>query len=674
MYAAIYRLLKQFSLHSLKARVVLALIVSSLCATLLIVSLFSTVQFYKVSDQIKADIQKNIELISDSLSEALWSFKEETVQYMASGLSQTQYIAAAEVISETGEHYLYGLKIGEPEFTKTLSHQNEKVGTIYIWLDQRAINRYVKDSVFYVILVYVFSAVLVAIISIRLIGFMLSRHLSNIVNHMRSFKLDDSLKREIELDRAPYIDDELNQIVTSFNRLRHDTQDYLSAKQQYEKHLTYQANHDDLTGIANRRYGLQLLEEKIRQVGFNGRFALMFVDLDGFKDINDTHHHLVGDEILRIVSARIQQFVKPHGGFLARIGGDEFMVVVDLQGAELNIFAESILKKIKEPYGVASDKLSLSCSIGISMYPDDADTATNLIANADTAMFQAKNAGKSQYKTFSAEMFEDLMVKSRLKTALKTALENDEIQVYFQPIFAIEDGSIVGFEALCRWFHPEYGAVRPDVFIALAEETGDVVEIDRYVLTETVKKLHKLQGKGQALFGTVNFCPLDFEQPDIVDYLDNVLTRYPLVENRLEIEVTERSMINESGNTNINRLLEELEKLGVKIAIDDFGTGYSALSYVKNYRAFISKIKVDRLFVRDIEQDTADVALVSSIINMAKGLNMTVVAEGIETVQQQDLLASLGCQYGQGYLISKPLPIEEFCQLVAKQTSQDKVS
>ncbi|WP_185976663.1 putative bifunctional diguanylate cyclase/phosphodiesterase [Catenovulum sediminis] len=654
-------------MHSLKARVVLALVVSSLFATLLAVTGFSVVQYYKVHDQIQKDVEKNIELVSASLSEALWSFKEETVQYMASGLSQSQYIAATEVISETGERYLYGVKSGPPSLTQDLTHQQELVGNVDIWLDRKAINRYVIDSVLFVVSVYVVSAVLVSFIAIRVIGYMLSRHLSNIVSHMQSFKLDDSLRREIVLNRAPYIEDELSEIVNSYNRLGRETQDYFKAKRQYEKHLTYQANHDDLTGIANRRYGLHLLEEKIRSTSIDGKFALLFIDLDGFKDINDTHHHLVGDEILRIVSARLLDIGNVYGGFVARIGGDEFMLAVELDGIQLDALAKNLLQRIKEPYGIANDILNLSCSIGIAMYPEDADTATNLIANADTAMFQAKSSGKSQYKTFSAEMFEDLVVKSRLKAALKDALKNEQISVYFQPIFAIDDASIVGFEALCRWNHPEYGSIRPDIFIALAEETGDVVEIDRFVLEKVVKKLHKLEQTGARLFGTVNFCPLDFEQTDLIDHMAGLLERYPLTLNRLEVEVTERSMINESGNANIPLILQNMEKLGVKIAIDDFGTGYSALSYVKHYRSFISKIKVDRVFVRDIQHDTADVALVNSILSMAKGLGMTVVAEGIETEKQRDVLSSLGCQFGQGYLISKPLPIDEFCDLLNVQ-------
>ncbi|KMT67068.1 GGDEF domain-containing phosphodiesterase [Catenovulum maritimum] len=670
MYKYYYKILDKLSLNSLKARVVLTLFATSLLITVIIASAFSAYQFIKVKQQITLTVHENINSTISSLSEALWSFKEETVSHIVAGLNQSPYISAVEVISDSGKTYAEGVKSNSFFTKRDLSFKSEQispvnVGTLQIWLNQSAINKQIYNTVYNIILVYLISALVIALITIKLIDAILSRHLSRIATGLQKFDLNDSDNIHLQLDRPSYIQDELTSILDGFNTLRQNAKDFLTTKEQFEQHLTYQANFDDLTKLANRRYGLELLNNKIKNIQDKACFSILFIDLDGFKEINDTHYHLVGDELLKIVAKRLTDISIIQNPIISRIGGDEFMMAINLTGAQLNSFCNDLINAIKRSYIIAETRLSLSCSIGIAMYPADGDTATSLISNADTAMYQAKLAGKSQFKFYSEEMSQELIFKSNLKTALKTALARKEIQVYFQPIFAISDAKIVGFEALCRWNHKEYGPIRPDVFIALAEETGDIVEIDRYVLCEVIKNLAEFEQQSDkiSLFGTVNFCPLDFEQKDLTQYLNFQLEKYQLTNNKLEIEVTERSMLAED-ETDIKQKLEELANLGVKIAIDDFGTGYSALSYVKNYRSYISKIKVDRLFVRDIEVDHADAALINSIISMAKGLGMKVVAEGIETEEQKNMLETLGCQYGQGYLISKPIPIEEFKQLV----------
>lgn len=664
MFAACYALLKKLSLTSLKARVVLAILGSSLATTLLAISVFSAFQYQTFHEQVNEDVQENINIIIEPLSEALWSFKGETTQFIVNGLTQLPFVSAAKVTSETSEVYAVGDKQSQPIYTHSLIYQNEKVGELNVWLNKVAINQYILNSLVYIALVYILSSLLITLILIKLFDFMVSRHLLLIARSLQKYKVNDNLIEQIHLERNPTIHDELSMIVDNLNRLSLDTNTFIKTKQKYEKHLTYQANYDDLTKLPNRRYGLNLLENKIKANHCD--FSLMFIDLDGFKEINDTHQHLVGDQILQIVADRLNNIASPYPADVARIGGDEFMFIVDVNGIALENLAGIIINTIKAPYHINNDKLLLSCSIGIASYPMDADSATALIANADTAMFEAKSAGKSQYKQFSSEMFDSLMFKSKLKNALGAAIQNQEISVYFQPIFSVDDTKLLGFESLCRWHHPEFGQVRPDIFIALAEETGDIVEIDRFVLTQTVQLLHSLESScpNLNLFGTVNFCPLDFAQIDLIAFLSQVLTTYPLTQTKLEIEVTERSLLHNDTESSIQTILNALSKLGVKIAIDDFGTGYSALSYVKHYRQYISKIKIDRIFIRDIVSDKADSALVNAIIKMAEGLDMKVVAEGIETHAQRITLKQLGCQYGQGYLVSKPLSYDDFLNYI----------
>ncbi|GEM_PF-3451548 len=669
MYTACYAILKKLSLNSLKARVVLAILASSLIISLAVIGAFSTYQYKTIHAQVNKDVNDNLALVEEPLAEALWSFKEETTQFVLSGLVRVPFISTAQINSTTGETYLIGEPVGSAQFTQQLNYHDEQVGELKVWLNNDEINHYISAALTYIIFIFIFSSLLITLVSIKLFDYMVSRHLILISSGLKTYNINDESLTEIELERNQVIEDELSKIVSNFNQLNKETHNFIRTKQKYEEHLTYQANYDDLTGLPNRRYGLQLLEQVLKKNQNKDPFSLMFIDLDGFKEINDAHKHLVGDEILKMVADRLKKVAHSYPAHVARIGGDEFMFIVNLTGDPAENLANIIIHTLKAPYKIQQDVLNLSCSIGIAVYPDDADTVTSLIANADTAMFEAKSAGKSQFKTFSANMFEDLLYRSQLKSAVGSALDNNEISVSYQPIFSIDKSNIVGFESLCRWSHPKFGQVRPDVFIELAEETGDIIQIDRYVLSETIKLLNQLEADYPTLFGTVNFCPLDFAQEDLVHNVSQLLAESPLETCRLEIEVTERSLLQDDIQTNVQQKLEELDKLDIKIAIDDFGTGYSALSYVKHFRKYISKIKIDRLFIRDMVVDTADAALVNSIIRMANGLEMAVVAEGIETDDQRSLLNQLNCQFGQGYLISKPLPKDQFIQLLESDKS-----
>ncbi|MCU4677419.1 EAL domain-containing protein [Catenovulum sp. 2E275] len=666
MYTACYAILKKLSLNSLKARVVLSILASSLAITLIVIAIFSSYHYKSIYAQVDKDVQANIGLVREPISEALWSFKEETTQFVLTGLVQQPFISAAEIKSETGEVYLVGQPQGDAKYTQQLSYQRELVGTIHVWINNDEINHYIQNSLTNIALIFILSSALITLISIKLFDYMVSRHLIVIARSLKTYNIKDDSVAEISLERNTIVEDELSKIVANLNRLNRDTHNFIKTKQKFEEHLTFQANYDDLTGLPNRRYGLKLLENVIEDCNENDAFSLMFIDLDGFKEINDTHQHLIGDEILKMVADRLKKVAYSYPAHVARMGGDEFMFVVKLTGNDAENLANIIIHTLKAPYKINNDILALSCSIGIAVYPNDADSGTSLIANADTAMFEAKSAGKSQFKTFSANMFEALLYKSQLKNAIGSALDNGEISVCFQPIFAISSSEIVGFESLCRWNHPKFGQVRPDIFIELAEETGDIVKIDRFVLSETVKLLHQLSFEYPKLFGTVNFCPLDFSQEDLLHYISQLLAKYPLESAQLEIEVTERSLLQNDIQSNVQHTLSELDKLDIKIAIDDFGTGYSALSYVKHYRQYISKIKIDRLFIRDMVLDKADAALVNSIIQMAHGLDMMVVAEGIETDAQRTVLQRLGCKFGQGYLVSKPLPYQDFVDLLSE--------
>ncbi|MCP5206828.1 MAG: EAL domain-containing protein [Hahellaceae bacterium] len=433
----------------------------------------------------------------------------------------------------------------------------------------------------------------------------------------------------------------------------------ISIRKRYEQQLLRQANYDILTGLPNRMLALDRLKLALAQARRESQLVgLMFLDLDNFKHINDTMGHDSGDTLLIEASRRISSCLRGTST-VARLGGDEFLVILPSldDAADTELVAERILKTFTSPFALGSQEVFISTSIGIAIYPTDSDSSSALLQHADSAMYQAKNKGKSSFKRFSPEMNEHSHERVQIETRLRRALELSELQLYYQPIVNVKTGSILGAEALIRWNNPAMGLVSPDKFIPLAEETGLIIPIGDWVLQTACSDISKWrETTGIDLTIAVNVSPRQFRDSNFVQTVLKALETYKLDAPNLELEITERLILDDSIET--SHILKTLDKEGVRLSVDDFGTGYSALGYLKSYP--FDTLKIDKSFVQDVMKEAEDAALVKAIITMAHSLGLKVIAEGVEEREQLTFLENNDCDYAQGYFFSRPIPADDF--------------
>ncbi len=432
----------------------------------------------------------------------------------------------------------------------------------------------------------------------------------------------------------------------------------ISAQKHAEQQLSFLAHHDPLTGLPNRvLFGDRLTHAIHRAAREGAQLAVMFIDLDRFKDVNDTLGHHLGDQLLQSVARQFQQSIRA-GDTLARLGGDEFALLVeDVSGTLDAVFvARKLLEIFARPFALAENEIHISTSIGIGFYPADGQEAHELIKNADAAMYRAKAKGRNGYACYAREMTEYAAERLRLEAALRRSIDNRELRVYFQPQVDLASGALLGAEALVRWLHPDLGLVPPARFVPLAEETGFIAALGEWVLRETCSKASAWRALGYDLPGvSVNLSIKQFERGNVVNLVADILAETGLPARCLEMEITE-SFIAKAEDA--LRFVEGLRVLGVHLSVDDFGTGYSSLAYLK--RLPLQTLKIDKSFVMDVGRDPNNEAIVRTIITLAGSLGLTVVAEGVETAEQAAFLLREGCRVGQGYYYSPPLPEEEF--------------
>ena len=430
----------------------------------------------------------------------------------------------------------------------------------------------------------------------------------------------------------------------------------ITERKELEAQLVHRSLHDPLTGLPNRLLFQDRLANSIaRAERGDHKLAVLFVDLDNFKNINDSLGHDAGDELLRGVSRRLSQCIRLEDS-IARQGGDEFIVLLDTidDSRGGSIVAQKILNALRQPFHVSGVEQHVSGSVGIALYPEDGRDPQTLMKNADTAMFHAKAQGKNTYQYFTAQM--NIAVKRRmtLESALRRAVMQKDFVLHYQPQVDLATGSIVALEALVRWRSGD-GIVMPADFIPLAEETGLINELGEWVLQEACRQAQAWHAMGLARRRmAVNLSARQFAEPGFLDTVTRVLERTQLDARYLELEITETQVMRQTAP--VMALLEKLSGMGVQLAIDDFGTGYSSLSYLK--RLPIRKLKIDQSFVRDLTIDPNDTAIVMAIINIARSLELETIAEGIETPEQLKLLRDKGCDVGQGYLFSRPYSAE----------------
>jgi diguanylate cyclase (GGDEF)-like protein len=432
-----------------------------------------------------------------------------------------------------------------------------------------------------------------------------------------------------------------------------------------EARASYLAHHDELTGLPNRTLLLDRLRQSIARAGRSGRsVAVLFLDLDRFKNINDSLGHATGDELLKVVGATCAKDLREYDT-VARLGGDEFILCLGDVGSaeEAGSVARRLLADITRGFDIGGTRLHANASIGISVYPADGADGETLIRNADTAMYHAKSEGRGTFHFFRPQMTERVKRRLELELGLRQALERQEFQLHYQPIVHLASGRLIGAEALVRWNHPERGLVSPAEFIPVAEDIGLIVPLGEWVLHQACVEAAKWSAtSGRTPFVSVNLSARQFHGGRLVPVVEAALANAGLPAEQLELEITE-SVLMQQTDTSV-RMLRDFEALGTKLAIDDFGTGYSSLGYLKRFP--VSTLKIDRAFVRDVCRDTDDRAIVTAIMAMARSLDITVTAEGVERADQAALLRELGCEQVQGYFYSRPVPAEEFERFLAR--------
>lgn len=445
------------------------------------------------------------------------------------------------------------------------------------------------------------------------------------------------------------------------------SRDITELKKQEEK-ILHQAHYDNLTNLPNRFLSLDRLSQQLVVANRkNNKVAILFLDLDDFKKVNDTLGHETGDKLLIEAAARLNTIVR-GGDTVGRLGGDEFIVLLGgLENAvEARPVVENMLNQFRDAFNIDGRELILTSSVGIAVYPDDGDTASELLRNADSAMYHAKEQGRNTYSYFTETMNRKVSRRLALEEQLYGALERNEFNVYYQPKIELSSGKIVGAEALLRWHNTALGDISPTEFISITEQTGLIVQLGKFVLSESLKMTKQWhQEFSNNFYIAVNISPRQFMDPQLVTFIEKALQQSNIDPRYLELEITEGMLM--SGLSYIDDVLAALNNLGVCIAMDDFGTGYSSLGYLRQYPFDV--LKIDRDFINDITIDQADRELVNAAIVMAHALNLKVVAEGIETEEQLAFLNKQGCDFGQGYLFSHPIPGDKMTEWLHKNKS-----
>ncbi len=448
------------------------------------------------------------------------------------------------------------------------------------------------------------------------------------------------------------------------------------ASKEAAEERAHQARHDLLTGLPNRRFLEEYLKQAVGHASQNGEMmAVLYIDLDGFKVVNDSLGHAVGDDLLRAVSGRLRGCI-PASGMIARMGGDEFtMVLTGITGREAaEAAANCLLTGLQKPFHVGPHKLYVTASVGISMYPDDGCEAGILQQNADIAMYRTKRAVKNGFQFYAPGMIEPMRERLAMETSLRGALERRELLVHYQPLYGIgeENGAEgpIEFEALLRWTHPEMGLMLPSTFIPIAEETGMIIPIGNWVLADVCSQIRRWQDAGvRTVKVNVNVSSMQFAMPDFVDIVARVLQSSGVRGECLGIEITESVLMNDFELC--SQKIRDLQALGISISIDDFGTGYSSLGYL--HRMPINALKIDGSFVREIGVKPTATALIEAIVALAHSLNMRVIAECVETEQQLEAVMRAGCDNAQGFLLGRPVDPQTAMMVSPRASTRDDI-
>jgi diguanylate cyclase (GGDEF)-like protein len=490
--------------------------------------------------------------------------------------------------------------------------------------------------------------------------FVIVRHADGVIQ--RQYRQRDAAERALKRAQRN-LEHRVEQRTLELARVNAGLQAEVAERRLADQRVVHMAHHDALTGLANRTLFADRVGQAIaRAHRRDGKIAVLFLDLDRFKNVNDSLGHAIGDLLLTAVAERLTNCLREEDT-AARLGGDEFIISLpDVADAgEAAHVAARILAELAKPFTIANHQLHADGSIGIALYPADGDTAETLMRNADTAMYHAKESGRANYQFFSAQMTERVSRRLSTETDLRRALERGEFALHYQPLIDLAAGRVSGAEALLRWPQNEHRLMSPTEFIPIAEDTGLIIPLGEWVLLEACSQAQVWQARHPGLKISVNLSARQFRQKDLIGMIERVLGETGLPPALLELELTESMLMHHAEET--IGILTRLDEMGVRLAIDDFGTGYSSLSYLKRFP--IHSLKIDRSFVRDISTDPDDAAIVTAIVAMARSLNLDVTAEGVETDEQAAFLRSLACHHAQGYHFGRPMSAQEFAARLA---------
>jgi diguanylate cyclase (GGDEF)-like protein len=470
----------------------------------------------------------------------------------------------------------------------------------------------------------------------------------------------------LEVYKAPYYDYDGTIIgtvgagrdITKLKQTQLELEESLKRIDHEKDRFEYQATHDALTDLPNRILLFDRLDQCIKSAERNHRkIAVVFIDLDYFKEINDSLGHSIGDQVLVQVTQRMMA-LKRSSDTLARLGGDEFCLILNDVNTidDISKILVQRMEIVKEPFEIEGKTLYLGMSMGVSIFPDDGKDTDTLLKNADAAMYKAKDDGRNTYAFYNQKMTEKAFERIFLETALREGISKKELIVYYQPQVDIVANKVIGMEALVRWVHPTMGMITPDQFIPLAEDTGMIVQLDRMVMEMAISQVSQWREAGIfSGFLSLNLAVKQLEDPSFVDFFKALLAEQKFPTDAIEFEVTESQIMNKP-EASIG-VLQKISDLGVRLSVDDFGTGYSSLAYLKKLP--IQKLKIDRSFIKDLPTDNEDIAISKTIIGLGDNLNLDVIAEGVETKDQVEFLLQNGCNKIQGYYYSKPIPADE---------------
>ena len=471
--------------------------------------------------------------------------------------------------------------------------------------------------------------------------------------------IEDVTERRNAVERLKQLNEELEQRVKArtdeLARANDKLKEEVDERMQAEERARHLSLHDALTGLPNRRLLYDRLAHALAQARRERwQVAVIFLDLDRFKNINDTLGHAAGDDVLREMSRRLNGAVR-DSDTVARVGGDEFVIVLSHTQVETDLvpIAAKLMAELSVPCNVGERELRVTPSIGVSVFPEDGDDPTKLLSYADAAMYHAKASGRRNVQFYAASMSAVLQARLKLENDLHLALPRNELELYYQPRIDFASGTVIGYEALLRWNHPEDGLIQPSTFIPIAEDSGLIIPIGEWVISEAcqqMKRWRATQFEVQSM--AVNLSARQFFDSSLPERVQQALLASDLRPEQLELEITESILMANTEET--MSLFARLRRLGVKLSIDDFGTGFSSLAYLKRFH--VDNLKIDHSFVRDIGTDSDDAAIVRAIVNLAQSLQLRVIAEGVETREQLDFLAACGCQEAQGFYFAHPQP------------------